>query len=152
MTIAIKTLEATSFVDESGNLHLDEPLDMPPARVRISIFIDGDGTGDDGRLISVKQVCDFFVNKAKRLEVVQEIALVGEGVSIEIWTVTSTSRMDFEARYPIYDIQAEVAGATDSAIVNFHVVNLEDLRADYSAGVLPSGAKSLWKREYASAD
>ena len=118
MAIAMKTLEATGFVDESGNLHLDEPLDMPPARVRISIFIDGDGTGDDGRLISVKQVCDFFVNKAKHLEVVQEIALVGEGVSIEIWTVTSTSRMDFEARYPIYDIQAEVACATDSAIVN----------------------------------
>ena len=152
MATAVKTLEATGFVDESGRLHLDDPLDTPSGRVRVSVLIEYDEPVDDGRITSIAQVCDFFVSKAKHLDVVQEIALVGEGVSTEIWTVTSTSRMDFEARYPIYDIQAEVARATDGAIVNFHVVNLEDFRADYSAGILPSGAKSLWKREYASAD
>ena len=35
MTIAIKTLEATGFVDESGNLHLYEPLDC---RLHVCVF------------------------------------------------------------------------------------------------------------------
>lgn len=151
MATAIKTMEATGFVDERGELHLDEPLDMPPGRVSVSI--EYDDTGDDEGLTSVKQVCDFFVEKAKRLDVVLEIALVGEDEACtEIWTVTSTSDMDFEARYPIYDIQAEVARATDRPIVGFHVLTIENFRTDDMTDILPRGAKSLWKREYATAD
>ena len=153
MTTADKALEVLGFVDEKGELHLDEPLDMPPGRVHISIVVEGDGTADDGRMTSVRQVCDFFVKKAKHLDVVQEILLVGEyEACTEIWTVTSTSDMDFEARHPIYDIQAEVARATDRPIVGFHVLTIENFRTDDATDTLPIGAKLLWKREYALAD
>ena len=151
MTTTDKTLEVLGFVDENGELHLDEPLDVPPGRVSVSI--EYDDTGDDGRLTSVKQVCDFFVEKAKRLDVVLEIALVGENEACtEIWTVTSAARMDSEARFPVYDIQAEVARATDRPIVGFRVVNLPDFPSRNLADMLPLGAKSLWKREYATAN
>ena len=157
MTIAtkLKTLKTTGFVDERGELHLDEPLRMSPCRVSVLIEYDESETiaADDGRLHSVRQVCDFFVKKAKLLEVVQEILLVGEREACtEIWTVTSTDEMDFEARYPVYDIQSEIACATDRPIVGFHVVNLEDFPSRNLDDVLPLGAKSLWKREYAATD
>ena len=150
-----KTLKATGFVDERGELHLDEPLEMPPCRVSVLVEYDESETtaANDGRLHSVRQVCDFFVKKAKRLEVVQEIFLVGarDGCT-EIWTVTSTARMDFESRYPVYDIQAEVSRATDRPIVGFHVVNLDDFPSRSLEDRLPLGAKSLWKREHAAAN
>ncbi len=151
MTTAAKTMKATGFVDERGELHLDEPLEVPPGRV--SVLIEYENTADDRRLISVGQVCDFFVKKAKRLEVVQEVLLVGENeASTEIWTVLSADRMDFEAHNPIYDIQSEVARSTDRPLVGFRVVNLQDFRYGDSAGNLPDGVKSLWKREYVTAD
>ena len=151
MTTVAKTMKATGFVDERGELHLDEPLEMPPGRV--SVVIEYENTADDGQMTSVRQVCDFFVKKAKRLEVVQEVLLVGENEACtEIWTVTSTDRMDFEARYPVYNIQSEVACATDRPIVGFHVVNLEDFPSRNLEDVLPLGAKSLWKREHAATD
>lgn len=155
MTTAAKTMKATGFVDERGELHLDEPLRMSPCRVSVLIEYDESETivVDDGQLHSVRQVCDFFVKKAKRLEVVQEILLVGENEACtEIWTVASADRMDFEAHYPIYDIQSEVARSTDRPIVGFHVINFQDFRYGDSAGNLPDGVKSLWKREYVSAD
>ena len=148
-----KTLKATGFVDERGELHLDEPLGMPPGRVSVLVEYDESEiiAADDGRLHSVRQVCDFFVKKAKRLEVVQEILLVGEHEACtEIWTVTSTAKMDSEARYPVYGIQAEVARATDRPIVGFRVVNLPDFPSRNLADMLPHGAKSLWKREHAT--
>ena len=149
MTIAVKTLEVLGFVDENGELHIDAPLDIPPARVRVSIMIE---ESDNGKMTSIGQVCDFYVKKAKRLEVVQEIALVGENEACsEIWTVTSTARMDFESRYPIYDIQSEIARATDRAIVGFRVINLQDFPYDNPVEILPDGSKSLWKREHAPA-
>ena len=155
MTTAARTMKATGFVDERGELHLDEPLRMSPCRVSVLIEYDESETieADDGQLHSVRQVCDFFVKKAKCLEVVQEVLLVGENeASTEIWTVTSTDQMDFEARYPVYDIQSEVACATDRPIVGFHVVNLEDFPSRRLEDVLPLGAKSLWKREHAATD
>ena len=153
MTTATKTLEALGFVDENGELHLDEPLDLSSTRVRVSIVVESGRAANNGRMTSVRQVCDFFVKKAKHLDVVQEILLVGENEACtEIWTVTSTSNMDFEARYPIYDIQAEVARATDRPIVGFHSLTIENLRADGATDILPRGAKSLWKREYAASN
>ena len=151
----LKMLKTTGFVDDRGELHLDEPLGMSPCRVSVLVEYDESETiaEDDERLHSVRQVCDFFVKKAKRLEVVQEILLAGENEACtEIWTVTSTARMDFEAHYPIYDIESEVARATDRPIVGFHVVNLEDFPSRSLEDRLPLGAKSLWKREHAATD
>ena len=37
MTTAAKTMKATGFVDERGELHLDEPLEVPPGRVSVLI-------------------------------------------------------------------------------------------------------------------
>jgi hypothetical protein len=60
MATAVKTLKATGFVDESGRLHLDDPLDTPSGRVRVSVLIEYDEPVDDGRITSIAQVCDFF--------------------------------------------------------------------------------------------
>ena len=150
MITATKTLEALGFVDENGELHLDEPLDLSSTRVRVSIVVESDRAADNGRMTSVRQVCDFFVKKAKLLDVVQEILLVGEyEACTEIWTVASADRMDFEAHSQIYDIQGEVARSTDRPIVGFRVVNLQDFCADDYVGNPFNSVQSLWKREHA---
>ena len=154
MKKTMKAVETAGVVDSEGRLILGDLMkELGPGPVRVILLLPDDNTGTttthDGRMTSVRQICDFFVKKAKQLDVVQEILLVGENEACtEIWTVASAARMDFEAHHPIYDIQAEVAHSTDRPIVGFRVVNLQDLRVRDSAGNLPDGVKLLWKREY----
>ena len=157
MKKAMKAVETTGIVDSEGRLILGDLMkEIGPGPVRVILLLPDDNaettTTRDGRMTSVRQVCDFFVKKAKQLDVVQEVALVGEDEACtEIWTVTSLARMDFEAHNPIYDIQAEVARSTDRPIVGFRVVNLQDFPSRNPAGILPVGAESLWKREHVPA-
>lgn len=158
MKKAMKAVETMGVVDFEGRLVLsDSPEELGSEPVRVILLLtDGNAetaTIHDGRMTSIKQVCDFFVKKAKRLETVLEIILVGENeICPEIWTVTSATRTDSNARYPIYDIQSEVARATDSAIVDFRVVNLQDFQSDYPTDILPADSISLWKRGHATTD
>ena len=151
----MKAVETTGVVDAEGKLILGDLMDeLGPGPVRVILLLPDDNAGTaithDGRMTSVRQVCDFFVKKAKHLEVVQEIALVGEDdVVPQIWTVTSAGRMNSEALYPIYDIQSDIARSIDRAIVEIRVVNLQDFPSHRQSNILPATAKSLWKREYA---
>ena len=157
MKKAMKAVETMGVVDAEGRLILGDLMEeLGPGPVRVILLLPDDNAGTaithDGRMTSVRQVCDFFVKKAKHLEVVQEIALVGEDdVLPQIWTVTSAGRMDFEARHPIYDIEGDIARSTDRYIVEFRVVNIQDYPPHRQSNILPATAKSLWKREYASA-
>ena len=158
MKKTMRAIETTGIIDSDGKLNLGDLMEeLGPGPVRVILLLPDDHAGTamthDGRLTSVRQVCDFFVKKAKCLEVVQEILLVGENEACtEIWTVASADRMDFEAHYPIYDIQSEVARSADRPIVGFRVVNFQEFRYSDSAYNFPGGVKSLWKREYVSAD
>ena len=157
MKKAMKAVETTGVVDSEGRLILGDLMEeLGPGPVRVILLLPDDNAGTaithDGRMTSVRQVCDFFVKKAKHLEVVQEIALVGEhDVLPQICAVTSAARMDFEALYPIYDIQSDISRATDRAIVEIRVLNRQDFPPHRQANILPASAKSLWKREYAPA-
>ena len=149
MTTATKVLEALGFVDENGELHLDEPLDIPPSRVRVSVFVDADTTFSDGRIRTAKQAFDAYVEKAKDVDIVQEILLVGDGIETTIYTVVDTPWMDSKARRPVYDAEAEIVRAMARPVSDFQIVNLQLPRnssMDARVGNLRSKARASWKR------
>lgn len=157
MKKAMKAVETMGVVDAEGRLILGDLMEeLDPGPVRVILLLPDDNAGTvtthDGRMTSVRQICDFFIKKAKHLEVVQEVALVGEDdVLPQIWTVTSAGRMDSEALYPIYDIQGDIARATERSIVEIRIANVQDYPPHRQSNVLPANAKSLWKREHAPA-
>lgn len=147
MTTAINMIEATGFVDERGELHLDEPLDMPPGRVSVSI--EYDDTGDNGRIWSAQQAFDVYVQKVKDVDIVQEVLLVGEGIETTIYTIIDTPLMHSESRYPVYDAEAEISRATERPMADFQIVNVQPPRKssmDARVNNLRSKARASWKR------
>lgn len=147
MTTAAKTMKATGFVDERGELHLDEPLEMPPGRV--SVLVEYDDTGDDRRIWSAQQAFDVYVQRVKDVDIVQEVLLVGEGIETTIYTIIDTPLMHSESRYPVYDAEAEISRATEKPMADFQIVNVQPPRKssmDVRVNNLRSKSRASWKR------
>ena len=143
----LKTLKATGFVDERGELHIDEMLEMPPGRV--SLLVEYDDTADNGRIWSVRQAFDAYVQKVKDIAIVQEVLLVGEGIETTIYTIIDTPMMYGESQYPVFDAESEIVRAIERPITDFRIVNLQPYRKSYTdarVNNLRSKARASWKR------
>ena len=148
MTTVLKTLETTGFIDESGQLHINEPIDMPPTRVRVSLLML-DEELDDKRIWSAEQAFDIFVQKVKDTDIVCQVLLVGEGIETTIYTVTLSLWEQSEARTLVYDAESEVVRAMSKPLVDFQIVNLEspsELSSNMRVKNLRSRARASWKR------
>ena len=149
MTTVMKTLETTGFIDESGQLHIDEPLDVPPASVSVSLLMLDYDELDDKRIWSAEQAFDVYVRKVKNSDIVWQVLLVGEGIETTIYTVTSSLWKQSEARSPVYDAESEVVRAMNKPLVAFQVVNLEspsELSSNMRVKNLRLQARVSWKR------
>jgi hypothetical protein len=60
-----------------GQLHLDEPLDMSPACVRISLSALDYEELDDKRIWSAEQAFDIYLHKVKNTDIVWQALLGG---------------------------------------------------------------------------
>ena len=149
MTTATKTLEATGFIDESGQLHIDEPIDLPAARVRVSLLMLDYEELDHKRIWSAEQAFDIYVQKVRNTDIVWQVLLVGEGIETTIYTVTSSLWKRSEARTPVYDAESEVIHAMSKPFADFQVINLEspsELQSNRRLKNLRLQARASWKR------
>ena len=108
-------------------------------------------SGAKGRM-SLKEACDFFVDKVRTIAGVQEVFLVRDPENYPvIWTIMSAERFNFDARSPIYGVECDLLRVPHMPILDFRILNLEETASDNLWDYLPSqSSESLWKREHAS--
>ena len=102
--------------------------------------------------MNLEDACEFFVDKVKNIAGVQEVFLVRDPENYPvIWTIMSAERFNFDARAPIYGIECDMLRIPHMPILDFRILNLQEIASDNLWDYLPAkSSKSLWKREHAT--
>lgn len=99
-----------------------------------------------GRLTTLAQATKHYVEMAKQVPEVEEVWLSDDVEDPTIWTIIAAPRLDKASRNRIYEIQIETLRKSDRPLVDFRLLNVNELSEPYQEFVLPTRAKMLWAR------
>ena len=93
------------------------------------------------------EVFEEFKDRIQFVEVVEEVLVVEDEEGPTIWTVISATPFDDgDERRPIYEAQKELQRLVDRPLVNFRIINLEEISPGNRAKILPNKVAHAWRR------
>lgn len=91
-------------------------------------------------------LAEHYVELVKKVPEVHEIWLSVEAEEPTIWTIISAPRLDKASRARIYETQIEILRMPDRPLVDFRLINLNELSEPDFEFVPPVGSRILWTR------
>ena len=98
------------------------------------------------RLTTPDQAWVQYVEKVKIIPEVQKVWLTADTNEPTIWTLISATPFDKATRHRVYQAQIEVIRASDQPIVDFRLVNLNELPESSKESIVPRDSKNLWEK------
>ena len=91
-------------------------------------------------------VAEHYVEIVNKVPEVREIWLSVDAEDTTIWTIISAPRLDKASRTRIYETQIEILRMPDRPLVDFRLINLNELSEPDLEFVLPVGSRNIWTR------
>jgi hypothetical protein len=96
--------------------------------------------------------CWFFVLQAQLVPIVKELRCVEDEDGVTVWVITEGPRMDFDSNKPIYEAALKTMRFVGKPIFDFRIVNVNEIEGGSVEDIVPTEAKSHWKRQDANKD
>ena len=98
-----------------------------------------------------EQIFLEFASRVRSSGIVIEVRYTQDEERITAWTITDGPPFEFESNKPIYEAAIDAMSLQEEPVFDFRVININELEEGGSIDdIVPRGAKTIWKRQYAS--
>ena len=92
-------------------------------------------------------ISNRYVGKVRDIPEVQEVRLVKDEEGISLWTIISATPFDKVPRNRIYRAQIEILRDADRPIVDFRLINLNELPEASREHIVPRDSRIVWEKK-----
>ena len=101
---------------------------------------------DPHRLDTPKQAWERYVELVTNIPEVRQVSVSEDPEGTTIWTIIRTSQFGKDLRSQVYRAQIEILHASQTPMVKFRLLNLDDLPAANRDHILPRASKTVLEK------